>query len=112
MVARHSLSWLQGRAEVPEGLTVKDAVGELLHRMVLDGQFTTSICRLLGLWKGWAEIGGMKKADFHALQDETVPFALATLLVAVINDTSTALEGTLSTDLQDCLRMWKRVRLG
>lgn len=112
LVAQHSLTWLKDRDEVPASLKVKDAVGELLHRMVLDGEFTTAVCRMLDLWKSWAEIGGMKKADFHVLQDETATFAQATLLIAMINDTSTALEGTLSTDLQDCLRMWKRVRLG
>ena len=80
--------------------------------MVLDGEFTATICRMLDMWKAWAEIGGMRRADYNALQDDQESFAQATLLIAMINDTSTAAEGTLSMDLQECLRMWTKVRLG
>lgn len=112
LVAEHNLAWLKQQGHVPATASLREVVGTLLHRMVLDGQFTASLCRMLDLWKAWAENGGMRKSDLAAVQEDQLAFAQATLVVAMIKDTSTALEGTLSMDLQDCLRMWKKVRLG
>ncbi|KAK3995801.1 hypothetical protein QBC44DRAFT_319456 [Cladorrhinum sp. PSN332] len=111
-VADCCLVWLKEKNEIDEGMDVKEVVGTLLHRMVLEGQFTSTICEMLDLWKTWAENGGMRKTDLASLQDDKVSFAYASLLVAMIKDTTTAQEGTLSLDLQECLRLWRTVRLG
>ncbi|KAH8666417.1 hypothetical protein BX600DRAFT_380781 [Xylariales sp. PMI_506] len=113
LVAERNLAWLRGRGHVGEEVSgLKDAVGALLHRMVLDGQFTTSLARILGTWKAWADNGGMRKSDYAALEADQVVFAQASLLVAMIKESTGAHEGTLSVDLQECLRMWRTVRLG
>ncbi|KAI2777018.1 hypothetical protein F4815DRAFT_482711 [Daldinia loculata] len=120
LVAEHNLHWLKQNQEraiasgvsINSNLTPRDVVGSLLHRMILDGQFASSVCKMLDLWKSWADNGGMRRSDLEALREDQVVFALASLLVALIKDTSTAHEGTLSLDLQECLRMWKIVRLG
>ncbi|KAI1662298.1 hypothetical protein F4813DRAFT_344091 [Daldinia decipiens] len=120
LVAEHNLHWLKQNQEcaiasdvnISANLTLRDVVGSVLHRMILDGQFASSICKMLDLWKSWADNGGMRRSDLEALRDDQVVFALASLLVALVKDTSTAHEGTLSLDLQECLRMWKIVRLG
>lgn len=113
LVAEHNLAWLKKKAgAVAAELGVKEAVGTLLHRMVVDSEFSSRLCRMLDLWKAWAENGGMRRSDLVALQEDQTTFAHATLLVAIIKDTSSALEGTLSVDLQECLRLWKVVRLG
>lgn len=112
LVAEHIFRWLKASSHISASLSLKDAVGVILHRMVLDGQFTSSICKILNLWKAWADNGGMRKSDITAIQEEQVVFAKATLLIAVIKDTSLALEGTIAMDLQECMRMWKKVRLG
>lgn len=112
LVAEHNLTWLKHRGHIPHAMSLKDAAGVLLHRMVLDGQFCSTMCRMLDLWKAWAENGGMRKSDFSALQEDQLTFVQATILIALIKDTSSALEGTLSMDLQECLRIWKKVRLG
>lgn len=111
-VAERGLAWLKKNNEVFEDMDVKEVVGGLLHRMVLDGQFTTTICQILDTWKAWAENGGMRKSDLTLLQDDKTSFAYASLLIALIKDTTTAQEGTLSLDLQECLRLWRNVRLG
>ncbi|KAJ4293742.1 hypothetical protein N0V88_005250 [Collariella sp. IMI 366227] len=112
LAAEHNLAWLQKNGHVPAELGMKEVVGTLLHRMVLDGQFAATLCRMLDLWKAWAENAGMRKSDYAALAEDQTTFAYATLLVAIIKDTSTALEGTLAMDLQECLRMWRTIRLG
>ncbi|KAL2258247.1 hypothetical protein VTK26DRAFT_8521 [Humicola hyalothermophila] len=112
LVAEHNLEWLKRTGAEPDDVDMREAVGTVLHRMVLDGRFSSNLCRMLDLWKAWAENGGMRRSDLTALQEDQTTFAYATLLVAVIKDTSTALEGTLSMDLQECLRMWRTIRLG
>jgi hypothetical protein len=112
LVAERNLTWMREKGEVHDELSLKELVGTVLHRMVLDGEFSSRLCRMLDLWKAWAENGGMRRSDLTALQEDQVTFAYATLLVAIIKDTSTALEGTVSMDLQECLRMWRTVRLG
>jgi hypothetical protein len=112
LVAEHNLRWLKAHGHVDDAVALKDAVGMLLHRMILDGQFASSVCQTLDLWKAWADNGGMRKSDSAALQDAREAFAQASLLVAMIKDTTVAHEGTLSTDLQDCMGMWRTVRLG
>ncbi|KAF4988105.1 hypothetical protein FGRMN_9971 [Fusarium graminum] len=109
LVAEHSLRWLQGRGHWDESTTIKDAVGYILHRMVLDEEFAANICRMLDKWKAWADVGGMKQSDYQAVQDDQAGFAYATMLVAIIRDASTAFEGTVAMDLQECLRMWKKL---
>jgi hypothetical protein len=113
LVAEHSFAWLVRKGEVDERVEgVKEAVGSLLHRMILDGEFAAKLCAMLDRLKAWAENAGMRKSDLTVLQEDQVTFAYATLLVAIIKDTSTALEGTVSMDLQESLRMWRTVRLG
>ncbi|KAI1504825.1 hypothetical protein F5X99DRAFT_371098 [Biscogniauxia marginata] len=112
LIAEHNLKWLRDRNAVDSSLPLRDIVGMMLHRMILDGQFASSICKVLDLWKAWADNGGMRRSDFNTLQEEQEVFARASLLIALIKDTTTAHEGTLSMDLQECLRMWRTVRLG
>ncbi|CAM1501406.1 Fc.00g105680.m01.CDS01 [Cosmosporella sp. VM-42] len=112
LVAERTLKWLQAQGFWDKSLTLKEVVGFMLHQMIRDGEFTSSICRMLDTWKAWADMGGMKRADYQTIQDGKSTFAHATLLIALIKDTSMALDGTLSMDLQECLRMWRNVRLG
>lgn len=117
LVAEHSLTWLRGRKAAGAGagselVEMRDVVGTVLHRMVLDGAFAAGLCEMLDTWKAWADNGGMRGADLDVLQVRLETFALASLLVALIKDATGAHEGTLSVDLQECMRMWRVVRLG
>ncbi|OHE94259.1 hypothetical protein CORC01_10419 [Colletotrichum orchidophilum] len=115
LVASHTLPWLQQHSHLPAGVTLRSVAAGLLHRMLLDGAFAEELCAVLDKWKAWADNGGMRKSDLETLREgpralET--FALASLLVAVIRDVGGAAEGSMSMDLQECLRMWRQVRLG
>lgn len=103
-----------------------DAVGCLLHRMVLDGGLASRVTRALDIWKAWTDAGGMRRADLTTLQENksdddgedgsgTANFARASLLLAVVGNmtpTAAATDGALAVDLQECLRLWTKVRLG
>jgi len=112
LVAEYNLSWLRSQNLVPQELSLREIVGTILHRMVLDGQLASEICGMLDVWKAWADNGGMRIADLDTLQERQATFAQASLLVALIKDATSATEGTLAMDLQECLRMWRVVRLG
>lgn len=129
LVAEHALRWLlrekklrageqvgggSGEAGDPQqaATDIKEMAGHVLHRMVREGEFSTKLCRMLDRWKSWSDLGGMKKADLQALRSDMDTFVYATLLIALIKDSTTALDGTLSVDLQECMRMWRKVRLG
>ncbi|PKS11385.1 hypothetical protein jhhlp_003148 [Lomentospora prolificans] len=113
LVAEHSLRWLKTKSHVNEFLSIKEAAGAVLHRMILDGQFANSICRMLDTWKTWTDNAGMRKSDYEALKEEQVVFAQASLLVSVIRETGkTETQVSVALDLQECLMLWKKVRLG
>lgn len=114
LVADHCFAWLkkQNELSLPEKLKLREYGGQLLHRMVLEGIFSSKICRMLDLWKAWAENSGMRKSDLTILQNDPVTFAQAAVLLSLVKETSGALEGTLSMDMQECMRLWRNVRLG
>jgi hypothetical protein len=112
-VAEHNLAWLKTKGHLyPESTTLRDAVGALLHRMVLDGGFAADLGGMLDRWRAWSDNAGMRKTDFEALGQEQVLFAQASLLVAVIRDAGVEAQAGVVVDLQECLRLWKKVRLG
>lgn len=134
LVAEHFLTWLKNNntstsKSIPVNQpqqTLKDVAGMILHKMVLDVQFTSVVFAKLSLWKTWADNGGMRRSDMEALQGDNVEdgrvqlfsFAYAAVLVALIKGASSSIGdvglegGTLSMDLQECLRLWRVVRLG
>lgn len=114
LVAQHSLRWLESRmpSRVAGSSNLEIVVGTILHRMVLDVEFSASICEVLKLWKAWSDSGGMKESDFVALKAATESFAQAALLAALIRATALAHKGSLSADLHKCIEAFKTVRLG
>jgi hypothetical protein len=111
-VAEHALRWLRAQNEGHGFDDGKELVGQLLHEMLRDRKSASKLCGMLDAWKAWADIGGMKRTDYEFIQADRSTFARATLLVALIVDVSTASETTLAVDLQQCLNLWKQVRLG
>ncbi|KIH88202.1 hypothetical protein SPBR_06401 [Sporothrix brasiliensis 5110] len=119
LVAEHALRWLLREKKQRAGETsdpqqpahadMKEMAGHVLHRMVRDGEFAGRLCRMLDQWKSWADLGGMKKADLQALRADMETFVYAALLVSLIKDSTSALDGTLSVDLQECMRMWRKL---
>jgi hypothetical protein len=67
---------------------------------------------MLDSWQAFVDNGGMRRSEYTMLLDKKMPFAWATLLVGVIADSTSAVHGSLALDLQECVRVWKKVRLG
>jgi hypothetical protein len=112
LVSEHMLIWLKKHDHMRDEYDLKRAVEVLLWKMVNDPVFAIGLGSILDEWKAFVENGGMRRADYMALKEKQVMFAYASLLVAAIEDSLTAAHGTLAMDLQECIRIWKKVRLG
>jgi hypothetical protein len=112
LVGEHNLTWLKKEGHVDETHDLKRVVDILLWRMVTDAGFAGDLGNMLDAWMAFVSNGGMKKADYLALKEKQVLFAYASLLLSIINDSVTAANGSLAMDLQECMRIWKKVRLG
>ncbi|KAH8672537.1 hypothetical protein BGZ60DRAFT_405104 [Tricladium varicosporioides] len=112
LVAEHMLTWLKKGGHVEEQHDLKRAVEVLLWRMVNDAKLATELDKMLDSWKAFVDNGGIRKADYLALKENLPMFAYASLMLALIKDSVAAVNGSLAMDLQECIRIWKRVRLG
>ncbi|SPO05309.1 uncharacterized protein DNG_07996 [Cephalotrichum gorgonifer] len=110
-VAEHALRWLKPHDHRGRPVSLEDTAGSILHSMVLDREFSSSICAMLDLWKAWVDKEGMKGSDLAYLQEAPEVFAQASLLVTLVKDSVTGSQQML-VDLQACVRTWKTVRLG
>lgn len=111
-IAEASRKWLEKEKHIGEGLSVALVCEKALWEMIFEEEFSRNISAMLDSWSGWAENGGISKAQFEDLKSKKTVFAYAACLLAVIKDASNAAAGDLVTDMRECLRMWKKVRLG
>lgn len=112
LVGEHQLRWLKEQGQVSQTQDLKAIVEALLWKMLTDADFSRDLTLMLDSWKAWVDNGGMRKSDYEELQKKKVIFAYASLILSVIRDSVTAVDGSLAMDLQESVRIWKRVRLG
>jgi hypothetical protein len=91
--------------------TTAEVVEKLLWAMVSSGDIAEKMGEMLDAWQRWAEGGGMTKAHFEMVSEDKLFFAYAACILQLIKDTAGA-GGNIVSDLQESLRMWKKVRLG
>lgn len=112
LVAEHNLAWLKKEGHVDAEHDLKRSVEILLWRMINEPQLAEEMALMLDNWKAFVDNGGMRRAEYLDLKEKQVVFAQASLVIAVIEDSVTAAHGSLAMDLQECVRIWKKVRLG
>lgn len=94
--------------------TLQAAAETVLFMMVTEDQTGKEVCAILEMWRVWTERGGMNKEDFaHVTSGSTwKPFCYAIIAMALLKAEGQKKESSLALDLQDCVRTWKRVKLG
>lgn len=112
LVAEACRKWLVREKKVLEGMELMDVVENVLWEMVKDAQYGCEVARMLDMWKEWAEGGGMTKTHFETVKKDKLHFAYAACVLSLIKNTADSAAGSVVSDLQDCLRMWRKVRLG
>jgi hypothetical protein len=80
--------------------------------MMVERGLARELASFLDEWRTWAEGGGMSKGNFERIEKNQEIFAYASLFVSLIGSVGETVEGTLATDLQEAIRMWRNVRLG
>jgi hypothetical protein len=112
IIAEANRKWLLKKFELPETLTALNLVEQILFGMVQNELFARRLCVMLDLWKNWSHAGGMTKSHYLAIKEDQAIFSLASFVLLVIRSTVSEPTGSVAGDLQECLRMWKKVRLG
>lgn len=112
IIAEANRKWLVQKLKFPDQITILALVEQTLYAMVQDDLFAKRLAIMLDLWKSWSQSGGMTKGHFLAVKEDQVIFALASFVFFVIRSTVSEPTGSVVGDLQECLRMWKKVRLG
>jgi hypothetical protein len=112
VIADASRKWLLRKFELDQATTNLALVEQVLYGMIHDIQFANRIAAILDLWKNWSLSGGMTKSHYLAVKEDQVVFSLASFVLLMIRSTVSEPTGNVVGDLQECLRMWKKVRLG
>ncbi|KAF2180824.1 hypothetical protein K469DRAFT_714400, partial [Zopfia rhizophila CBS 207.26] len=111
VVADANRKWVLQRFSLSLETTILSLVEQILYGMIQDDSFAKRISIMLELWKSWSQSGGMTKSHYLAVKEDQVVFALASFVLFVIRNTVSEPTGSVAGDLQECLRMWKKVRL-
>ncbi|KAL9002029.1 MAG: hypothetical protein Q9188_005024 [Gyalolechia gomerana] len=109
--------------EKGKGITCRLAVERLLvgiYRVTAgidfhDNEWALDACRMLERWRDWNSRGGMNRDDLHAIMKDRKAFCWAVVAVGLITlvcEKERADGGGLWGDVRECLRVWKKVRLG
>lgn len=112
VVADANRRWLIRRYNLSEAISLAALAEQALFGMVQDSRFAQRVAAMLDCWKSWSQSGGMTKSHYLAVKEDQVVFAMATFLLLGIRETVNEPEGSVVGDLQDCFRMWTKVRLG
>ena len=112
VVAEANRKWLLKHFGLPAEMQPLVLVEQILYAMVADESFSRRIAAMLDLWKSWGSSGGMTKTHYAAVREDQVTFSLASFVLYAIRTTVTEPTGSVVGDMQECLRIWKHVRLG
>ena len=104
--------WLREKEEGLEKEVLRKVVERVLYLMVEDAAVAEGVVRILELWRQWAEAAGMTREHLGMLKEELRNFAYAASMICLIREATTTPAGSAVSDLQECLRAWKKVRLG
>ncbi|KAL8933414.1 MAG: hypothetical protein Q9216_006372 [Gyalolechia sp. 2 TL-2023] len=80
-----------------------------------DSEWALDACRMLERWRDWNARGGMNRDDLYAITKDRKAFCWAAVAVGLITrvcEKERADGGGLWGDVRECLRVWKKVRLG
>ncbi|MCJ1465526.1 hypothetical protein MMC07_004144 [Pseudocyphellaria aurata] len=112
VVADTGLSWLVGEGVLREGAKTQEAVEGLLVRMVKGEGISTEVCDILERWRDWSDRGGMNAEDLAMLKNNKTGFCYAACVMGLLRETCTKDESSVAADMQECIRFWKKIRLG
>ncbi|KAL8829562.1 MAG: hypothetical protein Q9170_006115 [Blastenia crenularia] len=134
LVTNAALAFLEGDGHLrsmeingKDGTDRKDACQLAVERLLVglyratagiefhENEWALDACRMLERWRDWGARGGMNKEDLQAIMNDRKAFCWAAVAVGLTSrvcDKEKADGGGLMGDMRECLRVWKKVRLG
>ena len=91
---------------------VQQTAEKILFEMLTEPEKSEEVCGVLERWKLWTERGGMNREDLKAIMDSPLTFCRATCLMGLLRMAAGKDESSVALDMQECIRVWKKVRLG
>ncbi|EFR00502.1 hypothetical protein MGYG_03504 [Nannizzia gypsea CBS 118893] len=110
-IADACLRWLVSNNHVPKTYQIKDLAKAVLYLMVLDSNQAKLIAQVCDRWTIWHQSPGMNRSEIEFLRGNTANFCYASSIIYTIQIAARS-EAQVSTDMQECLKVWKKVRLG
>ncbi|KAI4170203.1 MAG: hypothetical protein LQ346_008887 [Caloplaca aetnensis] len=80
-----------------------------------ENEWALDVCEMLNRWRDWSSRGGMNKEDLRLIVNDTKAFCWAAIAIGLVTrvcEKEKADGGGLLGDVRECLRVWKKVRLG
>ncbi|KAL8947271.1 MAG: hypothetical protein Q9222_006430 [Ikaeria aurantiellina] len=80
-----------------------------------DNNWAFDVHAMLDRWRDWVDRGGLNREDLGAIMNNKKAFcwaAVAVGLIAKVSEKETANGGGLLGDVRECMRVWKKIRLG
>lgn len=112
VAADAGLCWLIGEGVLREGAKMQEAVEGLLVRMVKGEGVSMGVCDILERWRDWSDRGGMNAEDLAMLMNNKTGFCYAACVMGLLREVCTKDESSVAADMQECIRFWKKIRLG
>ena len=112
IVAQAGITWLVQEKVLDEGAGIQEAVEDLLMGMIVQEKVAMGVCGVLERWHEWSDRGGMNTEDLTMFHKNKVEFCYAACVMGLLRDVCIKEESSVAVDMQECIRVWKKVRLG
>ncbi|KAI9832775.1 MAG: hypothetical protein M1819_003995 [Sarea resinae] len=125
-VARANLAWLRSRDNradkgkdggamtTPTLLpgSIGEVVEDTLFSMIFDEALAGCLTEMLDRWKEWSDSGGMNRAHLEFVKTNQMSFTLASCVLWLLREGYASTLRHVTDDLQECIKVWQKVRLG
>ena len=112
VAADAGIRWLVGGKTLREGAGTRAAVESLLVGMIRGEEGAMCVSGLLERWREWSDRGGLNAEDFSMLKKDKMGFCYTLCVMGLLRDVCAKEESSVAVDMQECIRSWKKVRLG
>lgn len=111
IVAQAAMRYLSEKVGFEAFNGVQQTSESILFEMVEEETKALAICKFLDQWQRWNDRGGMNQEDLALATENPVHFSYAACLIGLFREASIREESSVAQDLQECVRVWKKVRL-
>ena len=112
VAADAGIRWLVGEGVLRNGAKTQEAVEGLLVRMVKGERIAMGVCDILERWRCWSDRGGMNAEDLATFRNNKTGFAYAACVMGLLREVCAMDESSVAADMQECIRIWNKVRWG